>query len=271
MLRSSQRMNRLLEMVSGNAEAMWWRLHTQADDFGRFQADPLILLSGCFPLRVEKLRSRTVAEWYGELEKAGLVRSYRSKGVTYGVLTDWSDTQKARAKESKHPDPDKCEQVFVFADICEQPSANVPVIVIETVIVTDIHADVGKCEQTPTSADKPALFEVLPAEDAKAISHEKAEEKAEVLDVYRHYCRVMGRNPNQYSLTPTRAACIQRRLQKNLPERLKAAIDACASSPHHMGQNDTGVLYNDLVANILKSEDKMEWWLNRRPGGADAS
>lgn len=45
-------------------------------------------------------------------------------------------------------------------------------------------------------------------------------------------------------------------------DQVKAAIDGCASSPHHQGVNDRGERYDDLTL-ICRSGSKLEWFLDR--------
>jgi len=44
------------------------------------------------------------------------------------------------------------------------------------------------------------------------------------------------------------------------PENLFAAIDGCALSPHHMGQNDRSTRYDSLDL-IFRSADKIDWFI----------
>ena len=49
-----------LDALSDGAERMFWRLTTIADDYGRFDADPRVLLAKCFPLRVGRISIKTI-------------------------------------------------------------------------------------------------------------------------------------------------------------------------------------------------------------------
>lgn len=100
--------------------------------------------------------------------------------------------------------------------------------------------------------------------------------------VFRHYCAVMDRNPNLYTLTPQRREMLRCRLvelwnmakhsrpelstagwMQKAVELAKACIDACAQSDWHMGRDAKtgGKKYNDL-GNIFRSREQMEKWLN---------
>ena len=82
--------------------------------------------------------------------------------------------------------------------------------------------------------------------------------------VYRHYLTTMGLSPGEYSLTPGRRGKLRTRLTRWEPSALCRAIDACRASPWHMGEDPRNVtLYNDLIDHILKTDEKVEYWLRR--------
>ena len=100
---------------------MFWRLVTVADDFGRFEADPRILLSHCFPLRVNSLKLRQISTWFKELEACNLVQSYVINSKQLAFFTTWDTHQQKRAKYSKYPEPDPasiCNQMQTDDSIC---------------------------------------------------------------------------------------------------------------------------------------------------------
>ena len=47
-----------------------------ADDVGRFDADPRVVLAKCFPLRIDRLKPATIENWLTELVSAGIVKLY---------------------------------------------------------------------------------------------------------------------------------------------------------------------------------------------------
>lgn len=131
-IRESCRTSATLDQLSDGAERMFWRLTTVADDFGRFEADPRILLSNCFPLRVDRTKTSKIEGWFLEMmttknpdgELDPLIISYFVNGKRYGFFSTWSKYQTCRAATSKHPDPTP-------ENICKQPHANVPVFVFD--------------------------------------------------------------------------------------------------------------------------------------------
>lgn len=83
---------------------MFWRLTTVADDFGRFEASPKLLLANCFPLKVTEIKLTQIKKWYAELE-VELVQAYEVDGRRFGVFRNWEKYQRGRAKASKFPEP----------------------------------------------------------------------------------------------------------------------------------------------------------------------
>ena len=108
-----------LDQLSDGAERMFWRMTVVADDHGRFEADPRILLSRCFPLKAQIIKLKQIEQWFTELVSCGLVTAYAVNGKMYGLFITWAKHQRIRAKESKYPPPSS-------ADICQQMMANVP-------------------------------------------------------------------------------------------------------------------------------------------------
>jgi hypothetical protein len=104
-IRESARFSPTLWALSAEAERMFWRLTIVADDWGRFDADPRVLLAQCFPLGVEDLTVRQVQGWFTEMVQVGLLQAYPVNGRTYGKFITWEKYQRTRAGRSKFPEP----------------------------------------------------------------------------------------------------------------------------------------------------------------------
>jgi len=105
-LRESIRSSETLDQLSAEAERMFYRLLTEADDFGRFKADERLLLAALFPLRVADWLPAQVATWRDELQTVGLIQLYRVDGRLFGVFVNWDRFNVKRAASSKCPAPD---------------------------------------------------------------------------------------------------------------------------------------------------------------------
>jgi hypothetical protein len=121
-LRDTVKKSHKLNAVSDGAQALWFRLLTCVDDYGRFDADPTLIASACYPLRLHANVSKISAQ-LKELSDIELVVLYTVKSDKYLFFTNW-DAGNIRAKKSKYPEP---------ANIC-----------------TQMHADVSGCEQAQT-------------------------------------------------------------------------------------------------------------------------
>src|SRR3990172_6898738 len=103
-IRDSALASKKLATVSAEAERLFWRLLMVADDFGRFQAEPSILLARCFPLQVKDYSVKQVSRWYAELTRCGAIIGYEVGGDSFGQFLVWN--QRSRAEKSKYPPSD---------------------------------------------------------------------------------------------------------------------------------------------------------------------
>lgn len=108
-------------MLTAEAERLFWRLTTVADDHGRFEAEPMVVMADCFKAMLNKVRITQVQAWLSELVTCGLVTAYVSGGKRYGEFTSWTKHQRVRSETSKYPSPSS-------ADIGGQASSDAPVV-----------------------------------------------------------------------------------------------------------------------------------------------
>jgi hypothetical protein len=160
-IRQSARTSPTLDALSDGAERMFWRLTTVADDYGRFDADPRVLLAGCFPLRVGRLSSRKVAGWLQEMVQFGAVVLYEVDGRRFGYFVKWRKYQHVRAKRSRFPDPppaSKRQQIPTSADTSSQASADASVVTSSTgkTSSTDEQSDLRETTSAPNDAEDPS-------------------------------------------------------------------------------------------------------------------
>lgn len=94
---SSDRVN----LLDAPAEVFYRRLMSVVDDFGRFDARPVMLKVSCFPLRADTVREADISRWIAICEKAGLIALYVANGRPYVEMLDFR--QSVRAKTSKYP------------------------------------------------------------------------------------------------------------------------------------------------------------------------
>jgi len=130
-IKESIRMSDSLAGVSADAERLFWRIIVSADDFGRFDARPSIVLGQCLSSFLTVFTSEQVQSWLVELQEADLIRLYQVEGRPYLVFTKWDSHQQRRAKASKFPPPDSdCNQMQsndcsnVFENVFENENVN---------------------------------------------------------------------------------------------------------------------------------------------------
>lgn len=108
-------------MLSAEAERLFWRLTTVADDHGRFEAEPMVVMADCFKAMLDTVRITQVHAWLAELVTCGLVTAYVSGGKRFGEFTSWTKHQRVRSETSKYPPPSS-------ADIGGHPLSDAPVV-----------------------------------------------------------------------------------------------------------------------------------------------
>ncbi len=92
-----------INKLSTEAENFFYRLIVVADDFGRMDARPAILIGRCFPLRLATVKEKHIDQWLYELQAADLIQQYAVEGKSYLQITTWTRHQQTRAQHSKYP------------------------------------------------------------------------------------------------------------------------------------------------------------------------
>lgn len=117
------------------SEVFFRRVLSIVDDYGRYEANPLLLRSKCYPLQVDAVKQSDINKWLAECQKAGLLILYFGvmAGKTKRFLQIVNFGQQTRTP-SKFPSPDdKCSQMIanahlvVSVSVSGGVSANAPV------------------------------------------------------------------------------------------------------------------------------------------------
>ena len=85
-------------------EVCFYRLMVQCDDFGRFDARPLLLRARLFPLE-ESVTVEQLEAALERMEAVGLIERYVVDGQPYLQLPSWEVHQKIRTPRGKYPPP----------------------------------------------------------------------------------------------------------------------------------------------------------------------
>lgn len=75
--------------------------------------------------------------------------------------------------------------------------------------------------------------------------------------VFEHWVYLMGKNARRTVLGPERRRALRRALELYDVDTLMLAIEGCAGSAWHRGENDRGMAYDDLEL-ILRNERNVE-------------
>lgn len=89
--------------LSPQAEVFYRRLMSVVDDFGRYYADPALLLSDCYPLRPSWADENSLSLWLRECVEAELILPYQHNSNDYLQIVDFRQRTKP-AQKSKFPD-----------------------------------------------------------------------------------------------------------------------------------------------------------------------
>ena len=119
-IRESCRTSPTLAQISPEAERLFWRLLTVADDHGRFEADPMIVVAQCFSAMLDRIPLADADTWLQMLASVNLVTLYVVAGKPYGEFVTWRKHQRSRAKHSKYPGPEQ-RDLLPSADIGGHP------------------------------------------------------------------------------------------------------------------------------------------------------
>lgn len=93
-----------VDMLTANAEVLFYRLMMKADDYGSFHANVKLIKANCFPLRLDTVRDADISRWMDELQKAGLIVVYKNAGKMYLRINNFG--QRLRNKRKKFPEFD---------------------------------------------------------------------------------------------------------------------------------------------------------------------
>lgn len=108
MLKDSINESRGLTSCSFFAQDLYKRLITYADDYGRFNADPQIMLARLYPRELAVVLLEDLMDGLIELAGVGKIQFYTSqpRSDVYGAFPNWKDHQRIRESKKKAPDPD---------------------------------------------------------------------------------------------------------------------------------------------------------------------
>lgn len=100
--------SRGLTSCSFFAQDLYKRLITYADDYGRFNADPQIMVARLYPRELSVVSTEDLIEGLIDLVGVGKIKFYTSSArkEVYGCFPHWEDHQRIRDSKKRIPDPE---------------------------------------------------------------------------------------------------------------------------------------------------------------------
>jgi len=107
MIKDSINESRGLTSCSLLAQDLYKRLITYADDYGRFNADPQVMLARLYPRELAVITLNDLMDGLVELAGEGKIRFYTAEArkEVYGAFPNWENHQRLRNSKKKLPDP----------------------------------------------------------------------------------------------------------------------------------------------------------------------
>jgi hypothetical protein len=202
---------------------------TLADDDGRFRAHPALIASQCFPY--DGLSPSTVDGWLDELAAAKLLCRYTADGQEYAALGNWKKHQKIdHPLDSRLPSPENGvprESSRILARASE-------------VVATD------KDQEWSGSGEEG--ISIVPNGTHSTVGRVGMVESV--------YLAFLERHP-QTQRTPARDRLIGGFVKSHGGDVCVAAVQGIVHSPHHMGDNERGTVYDSLEV-IFKNAKNVE-------------
>lgn len=172
----SKRFNRM----SPGAQLFWYKLVSVVDDYGRFEADTLILRAAVFPLQIDIIKCTEVAGWLNECQEVysgieddwALLSVYEVKGSKYLQINEFRQRERKEKdgslKASRYPDPSRapsaatCREVPPLAARASNTNTNTN----SVDFISERIQKRARGEIVPVESQRPAPFPELPPHDA---------------------------------------------------------------------------------------------------------
>lgn len=147
----------LVATLKWDEEVFYRRLMSIVDDYGRYEANPQLLRSRCYPLQTDNVRVADISRWMAACQKAGLILDYVVDGRRYLEINKF---QQQLRSASKYPTPTasdiNCNHLLADAhlgvSVSEGVSVNVSVTPVvptgdEAAILSAYHSILPNCKK----------------------------------------------------------------------------------------------------------------------------
>lgn len=109
-----------MRKLTAFGERHFYRCLMTTDDFGCFEATPLVIRGRCYPLYPE-IKEKDISQWNNELEKAGIARFWAEAERIYGIFLSFSKHQRIRSthlRKTPPPPADLCQPLTTDDSEC---------------------------------------------------------------------------------------------------------------------------------------------------------
>jgi|GEM_PF-2118400 hypothetical protein len=113
-----------IDQLSDEAEAFFYRLIVNSDDYGRLDGRLMIIISRCYPLRIKSTSEENIINLLIELSNAKLINVFKKGDEVFIQIATWEKHQQVRAKKSKYPAFDSTCKLLIADDFRNQMIAN---------------------------------------------------------------------------------------------------------------------------------------------------
>ncbi len=237
----------LIGSLPMGAQLLYLGLISHADDEGRLRGSPLLIRAQVFPYRLEA----EVEEWLALLAEANRIVRYVVDGQSYIAIPRFTDHQRIeKPKKSALPVPQK----RAIRDESRTRPGHVD-------DASGTHPGRNGMEgngmewKGMEATRTEVRVEVVPVQEILVPVEPDSDPRP--TRVFDHWRKVMGKTNARTVFNEKRKEAVARALKTWREEELLQAIDGCAASPFHMGENEDSKRYDDLEL-ICRDDARIE-------------
>lgn len=207
-----------VNQLSWAAEVFYRRLMSVVDDYGRYDARPIILRTALYPLKIDRVSDSDIGKWMTECVEAGLVRGYTVDGKQYLQVVKFG--QRIRSASRFPAPPGESDDPLTSADICQQVTADDSNCRPNANSNSNAHSRI-KPPVSPKTEDPPAK----PAKAGRSgrqgskrgFNSGDLDNTAAVLGYLRDTSGETGLNPEDYHTQLRALGCAERAIEHGIP------------------------------------------------------
>ncbi len=111
LIRDGINSSEVVNQLTWAEEVFYRRLLSAADDYGLYDARPIILRTLLYPLRLDSVSNRDIEKWHNRCVSLGLVKVYQVDGREYGKIAKYGQQSKSKPKWPIPPGDDPMDYI----------------------------------------------------------------------------------------------------------------------------------------------------------------